>query len=76
MGNDEIMELGGDILIYQTEKGDIRIDVFFRNNDIWMNQSTLDESVCPCQTIQYNPPKKKKKYNHAYPQYLCGRGIR
>ena len=25
-----------------------------------MNQSTLDESVCPCQTIQYNPPKKKK----------------
>jgi len=40
MENDEIMELG-DILIYQTEKGDTRIDVFFQNDDIWMNQSAL-----------------------------------
>ena len=36
MENDEIVQLG-DILIYQTEKGDTRIDVFFQNNDIWMN---------------------------------------
>ncbi len=40
MENDEIMELGS-ILIYQTEKGDTRIDVFFQNDDIWMNQSSL-----------------------------------
>jgi hypothetical protein len=40
MENDEIMELG-DILIYQTEKGNTRIDVFFQNDDIWMNQSAL-----------------------------------
>ena len=40
MENDEIVQLG-DILIYQTEKGDTRIDVFFQNNDIWMNQSAL-----------------------------------
>ena len=32
MENDEIMELGS-ILIYQTEKGDTRIDVFFQNDD-------------------------------------------
>ncbi len=35
---DEMMELGN-ILIYQTEKGDTKIDVFFQNGDIWMNQS-------------------------------------
>lgn len=29
-----------------------------------MNQSALDESVCPCQTIQYNPPKKKNITMH------------
>ena len=40
MENDKTMELG-DILIYQTEKGDTRIDVFFQNDDIWMNQSAL-----------------------------------
>ncbi len=40
MENDEIMELGN-ILIYQTEKGDTRIDVFFQNEDIWMNQSAI-----------------------------------
>ena len=40
MKNDEMMKLGN-ILIYQTEKGDTRIDVFFQNDDIWMNQSAL-----------------------------------
>lgn len=40
MNNDELMGLG-DILIYQTEKGDTRIDVFFQNGDIWMNQSAI-----------------------------------
>ena len=40
MKNDEMMELGN-ILIYQTEKGDTRIDVFFQNGDIWMNQSAI-----------------------------------
>lgn len=40
MENDKTIELG-DILIYQTEKGDTRIDVFFQNDDIWMSQSAL-----------------------------------
>ena len=40
MKNDEMMELGN-ILIYQTEKGDTKIDVFFQNGDIWMNQSAI-----------------------------------
>ena len=35
-----MMELGN-ILIYQTEKGDTKIDVFFQNGDIWMNQSAI-----------------------------------
>lgn len=40
MENDEIIGLGN-ILIYQTEKGNTRIDVFFQNEDIWMNQSAI-----------------------------------
>ena len=31
----------GNILIYQTEKGDTKIDVFFQNGVIWMNQSAI-----------------------------------
>lgn len=40
MKNDEMMDLGN-ILIYQTEKGDTKIDVFFQNSNIWMNQSAI-----------------------------------
>lgn len=40
MNNDEMLELGN-ILIYQTEKGDTKIDMFFQNGDIWMNQSSI-----------------------------------
>ncbi len=40
MKNNEMVELGN-ILIYQTEKGDTKIDVFFQNGDIWMNQSAI-----------------------------------
>ncbi|MCI8364843.1 MAG: hypothetical protein HFG34_07815 [Eubacterium sp.] len=40
MENDKTIEVGN-ILIYQTEKGDTRIDVFFQNDDIWMSQSAL-----------------------------------
>ena len=28
----------GNILIYQNEKGDTRIDVYFQYSDIWMTQ--------------------------------------
>lgn len=35
-----MMDLGN-ILIYQTEKGDTKIDVFFQNSNIWMNQSAI-----------------------------------
>lgn len=31
----------GDILIYQTEKGDTKIDVYFQDDDIWMNQAAI-----------------------------------
>ena len=35
-----MMDLGN-FLIYQTEKGDTKIDVFFQNSNIWMNQSAI-----------------------------------
>lgn len=31
----------GKILIYQNEKGDTKIDVFFQDNDIWLTQAAL-----------------------------------
>ncbi|MGL4992628.1 MAG: virulence RhuM family protein [Bacteroidales bacterium] len=33
----------GKILIYQNEKGDTKIDVYFENNDIWITQKGLAE---------------------------------
>ncbi len=38
----EASELG-DMLIYQNEKGDTKIDVFFQENDVWMNQASIAE---------------------------------
>jgi len=34
-------QANGDILIYQNEKGDTKIDVYFENDDVWMNQKAL-----------------------------------
>lgn len=31
----------GDMLIYQNEKGNTKIDVYFRDDDIWMSQATI-----------------------------------
>lgn len=31
----------GDVLIYQNEKGDTKVDVYFQDEDIWMSQSSL-----------------------------------
>lgn len=31
----------GDILIYQNEKGDTKLDVFFENDDVWMSQKSI-----------------------------------
>lgn len=31
----------GDMLIYQNEKGDTKVDAYFFENDIWMNQASL-----------------------------------
>lgn len=33
----------GKILIYQNEKGNTKIDVFFQDSDIWMTQKSLAE---------------------------------
>ncbi len=35
-----ITELG-DLLIYQNEKGDTKVDAYFLDSDIWMNQASL-----------------------------------
>ncbi len=39
----ELKNNNGKILIYQNEKGDTKIDVFFQNNDIWLTQKALME---------------------------------
>ena len=31
----------GDMLIYQNEKGDTKVDVYFFEKDIWMNQAAI-----------------------------------
>ena len=36
----EISELG-DMLIYQNEKGDTRVDVYFFESDVWMSQAAI-----------------------------------
>lgn len=36
----DVSELG-DMLIYQNEKGDTKIDVYFQEDDIWMNQASI-----------------------------------
>ena len=33
----------GRILIYQNEKGDTKIDVFFENDTVWMTQKSIAE---------------------------------
>lgn len=33
----------GNILIYQNEKGDTKIDVYFEGDTIWMSQKSLEE---------------------------------
>ncbi len=40
--NNEISE-SGKILIYQTEKGDTKIDVYFSDDTVWMTQKTIAE---------------------------------
>lgn len=36
----EVSELG-DMLIYQNEKGDTKVDVYFFDKDIWMSQAAI-----------------------------------
>ena len=36
----EVSELG-DMLIYQNEKGDTKVDVYFCEKDIWMSQAAI-----------------------------------
>ncbi len=40
--NEELMN-GGKILIYQNEKGDTKIDVYFTDDTIWMTQRSMTE---------------------------------
>lgn len=37
------MENTGKILIYQNEKGDTKIDVYFEEDTIWMTQRSMAE---------------------------------
>lgn len=41
--NQNLPNTTGNILIYQNEKGDTKIDVFFVDGDIWMTQKALTE---------------------------------
>lgn len=36
----EVSELG-EMLIYQNEKGDTKVDVYFCEQDIWMSQAAI-----------------------------------
>ncbi|HEY5466926.1 MAG TPA: virulence RhuM family protein, partial [Clostridia bacterium] len=38
-----IRDENGNILIYQNEKGDTKIDVYFENDDVWLSQKALAE---------------------------------
>lgn len=40
--NEELMNAGR-ILIYQNEKGDTKVDVYFTEDTIWMTQRTMAE---------------------------------
>ena len=40
--NEELMNVGR-ILIYQNEKGDTKVDVYFTEDTIWMTQRTMAE---------------------------------
>lgn len=40
----EVSELG-DMLIYQNEKGDTKVDVYFFEKDIWMTQAVIAQIV-------------------------------
>ncbi|HJG78555.1 virulence RhuM family protein [Phocaeicola barnesiae] len=41
--NDKLPNNTGKLLIYQNEKGDTKIDVYFVDGDIWMTQKALTE---------------------------------
>lgn len=53
----EISELG-DMLIYQNEKGDTKVDVYFFESDVWMSQTAIAQ--------MYNTTK----HNYAYQKHL------
>ena len=38
-----MLENTGNILIYQTEKGETKVDVFFNEDTIWMTQRSMCE---------------------------------
>ena len=33
----------GKILLYRSEKGDLKIDIYFANNELWLTQRALSE---------------------------------
>ena len=43
MDSENNLEGLGKILIYQTEKGDTKIEVYFQNENIWMSQRNIAE---------------------------------
>jgi len=50
----------GKILIYQTEKGDTRIDVYFEDNTIWMTQKSI------CELYQVAKSSVSEHISHIY----------
>ena len=58
MNND--LEKSGNILIYQTEKGDTRIDVYFEDDTIWMTQRSMAE------LYQTSPQNITQHIGHIY----------
>ena len=40
---DNISERVGDILIYKSENGEIKIDVYMEENNVWLTQKSLAE---------------------------------
>ncbi|RGK31190.1 hypothetical protein DXD18_08820 [Dorea formicigenerans] len=61
----EVSELG-DMLIYQNEKGDTKVDVYFFDKDIWMSQAAIAQ--------MYNTTPQNIRRIFMYP--ICGNNIK
>ena len=44
-----------EILIYQNENGNIKVDVRFEDGSIWLSQAQICEVFCKAKSIEDNP---------------------